>query len=145
MLLLIVLAPDRARRRLATDQPLQMLRVPGSLHCDLGNGAIDLAQIVRRQFDGGRSDILLARVRIEIEAEFGCDDDLLAKGCKSFSPMQPSPMAETSKLLFPSLRFCIFEILSLSSRSESSHALQTQYCASLTFSIQLTALPFRVS
>src|SRR5271165_3573550 len=26
--------------------------------------------------------------------------------------MQPSPMAETSKLLFPSLRFCIFELLS---------------------------------
>src|SRR6476660_2610838 len=29
-------------------------------------------------------------------------------------PMQPSPIAETSKLLFPSLRFCIFGIPVLS-------------------------------
>src|SRR5205807_7967185 len=26
-------------------------------------------------------------------------------------PIQPSPMADTSKLLFPSLRFCIFKFL----------------------------------
>ena len=40
-----------------------MLRVPGSLHRDLGNGAVDLTHIVRRKLDGGRSNILLQGVR----------------------------------------------------------------------------------
>jgi hypothetical protein len=37
-------------------------------------------------------------------------------------PMQPSPKAETSKLLFPSLRFCI------STRSEPFLCLQVRVC-----------------
>src|SRR5882672_4513981 len=47
--------------------------------------------------------------------------------------MQPSPMAETSRLLRPNLRFSI---------SSSYAALEPAlYCSSVTFSIQSTALP----
>src|ERR1019366_8855121 len=43
--------------RSATDQLLQVLRVPGSLHRDLGKGAVNVAEIVGSQLAASRSDI----------------------------------------------------------------------------------------
>src|SRR5580704_10177167 len=42
--------------------------------------------------------------------------------------MQPSPMAETSKLLFPSLRFCIFELLSGRDHQPATRRLLSESC-----------------
>src|SRR2546427_6550475 len=43
----------------ATGHLLQVVGVPIPLHGDLQGGAFDLAQVVRRQVDGGGSDVLL--------------------------------------------------------------------------------------
>jgi hypothetical protein len=43
---------------LAAHKLLQMLRVPGALHLDSGDGAVDVADIVGCQVDGSRSDVL---------------------------------------------------------------------------------------
>jgi hypothetical protein len=43
----------------ATDELLQMFRVPGSLHRDPGDGTVDVADIVGREFHRRRVDILL--------------------------------------------------------------------------------------
>jgi len=48
----------------ATDELLQMFRVPGSLHRDLGEGAVNVAEIIGRQFDASRSDVLVQPVRL---------------------------------------------------------------------------------
>jgi len=47
----------------ATDELLQMFRVPGSLHRDLGEGAVNVAEIIGRQFDASRSDVLVQPVK----------------------------------------------------------------------------------
>ena len=48
--------------RSAADQFLQMFGVAGPLHRDLGKGAIDVAEVVGRQSEAGRSDVLLQPV-----------------------------------------------------------------------------------
>ena len=55
-------------------------------------------------------------------------------------PMQPNPMAETSRPLFPSLRFWMF--LSFDVQPAAN---QPWYCSSLTCSIQSTVLPSSAS
>ena len=55
---------DFSVSRSATDQLLQMFRIPGSLHRDLGQRRFDVAQIVRRQLDGGRADVLLQTMQL---------------------------------------------------------------------------------
>src|SRR3954454_22315736 len=39
-------------------QSLQVFRITGPLHCDLCGGALDVAEIVRREFDFGGADVL---------------------------------------------------------------------------------------
>jgi hypothetical protein len=57
-------------------------------------------------------------------------------------PMRPSPMAETSRSLFPSLRFCIVPLkMKLLGHFIHKNILASWYCSSLTFSIQSTVLP----
>src|SRR5919199_3147558 len=45
--------------RSAIGQSLQVFRVPGPLHRDLGGGALDVAEIVRRELDVDYADVLL--------------------------------------------------------------------------------------
>jgi hypothetical protein len=59
--------------------------------------------------------------------------------------MQPSPMVDTSRPLFPSSRFCIFELLSFAEPWIFSGRAQPRYCSSLTRSSQSTTLPSRRS
>jgi hypothetical protein len=49
---------------LAAHKLLQMLRVPGALHRDSGDGAIDVTDIVGCQFDGSRSDVLFQTMQL---------------------------------------------------------------------------------
>ena len=55
-------------------------------------------------------------------------------------PMQPSPMAETSRLLFPSLRFCIVPLKLKPGHFIHKSILASWYCSSLTF-IKSTVFP----
>jgi hypothetical protein len=48
----------------AADSLLQVCRIPGTLHPDLGNGAVDLAEIVGTQFNVSRSGILLQPMQL---------------------------------------------------------------------------------
>src|SRR5271166_7072510 len=67
-----VFASDRVyKRTLAlplfgseTRHSLQMFGVPGPLHRDLRGGAFDLAEIVGRERDGSRSDVLLKAIEL---------------------------------------------------------------------------------
>jgi hypothetical protein len=45
--------------RSKTGHPLQSLGIPGPLGRDLGGGILDLAQILGREFDRKRSEVLL--------------------------------------------------------------------------------------
>lgn len=55
----------RARAGLsATDQLLQMFRVPGAVKRDRRRRALDGAKLVRRQFDGGRADVFLEAMQL---------------------------------------------------------------------------------
>lgn len=45
-------------------QPLLIFGVALPFHDDPGSGALDIAQIVRRQFDGGCADVLLQTVQL---------------------------------------------------------------------------------
>src|SRR5882672_10313784 len=53
LLLMSISAPS------ATRHPLQVFRVPSPLDSDLRSSGLDVTQIVGRQFDGGRCDVLL--------------------------------------------------------------------------------------
>src|SRR5271170_6610038 len=59
MLLLMILDLGLPRHLSATRQSLQVFRVPRPLHGDLRGGALDLAQILRRELDGERADVFL--------------------------------------------------------------------------------------
>jgi hypothetical protein len=48
----------------ATDQPLQMFWVARSLDRDLGDGAVDVAEIVCSQFDASRSDVFFQAMQL---------------------------------------------------------------------------------
>jgi hypothetical protein len=50
-------------RRSATGQLLQMFRVPGSLHRDIGDGTLNVAEIIGSQFNASRSYVLLQPVQ----------------------------------------------------------------------------------
>src|SRR5215831_3194447 len=50
--------------RSATDSPLKMFWVPSTLHLDLGNGVVDVAQVVGRQFHGGSSEVLFQPMQL---------------------------------------------------------------------------------
>jgi hypothetical protein len=58
-----ILTPARHDGRSAVGHLLQVFGVPGPLHRDLGEGAVNVAQIVGRQFDASRSDVLLQPVQ----------------------------------------------------------------------------------
>jgi hypothetical protein len=55
---------ERRDRGSAAHQLLQMFRVAGSLDSDLGDGAVDVAQILARQFDVSRFDVFLQPVQL---------------------------------------------------------------------------------
>src|SRR2546430_255368 len=57
-------------------------------------------------------------------------------GKEALIPMQPSPRAETSRLLFPSLRFCILLIPSTLSDLSFSALIQADALPALQFSRQ---------
>ena len=46
------------------DPLLQMLRIAGALHRDLGNRALDVAEIVGGEFDVSRSDVLVEAAQL---------------------------------------------------------------------------------
>ena len=48
-----------ASRRSAAGLALQVLRVSRPLHRDLRGGALDVAEIVPREFDGNRAEVLV--------------------------------------------------------------------------------------
>jgi hypothetical protein len=50
--------------RSAIDPLLQMLRIAGALYRVLGNRALDVAEIVRREFDCHRSDVLVQALQL---------------------------------------------------------------------------------
>ena len=49
---------------LATGQLLQLFRIPGTMHRDLRGGAFNLTKIVRRQFDGNCSHVLVQTIQL---------------------------------------------------------------------------------
>src|SRR4051794_3533309 len=78
MLLLIILTPAYHDGHSAIDSLLQMFRVPGSLHRDLGDGVFDIAEIVGCQLDARRSKVLVEAVQLR-GAEDRNDPRLLGK------------------------------------------------------------------
>src|SRR5689334_1119439 len=48
----------------ATGRSFQVFGVASPMHGDLRGGAVDLTEIVRRQLDAGRSDVLLQAVQL---------------------------------------------------------------------------------
>src|SRR5918994_1790793 len=55
---------NTSSRRSAIDPLLQMLRIAGALYRDLGNRALDVAEIVGGEFDASRSDVLVEAVQL---------------------------------------------------------------------------------
>jgi hypothetical protein len=50
--------------RSATSQSLQVFGVSGPLHRDLRGGALDVAEIVRRELDGNCADVLVQALQL---------------------------------------------------------------------------------
>jgi hypothetical protein len=69
-------ALPRLDQRSATDQRRQFRGIAVSLHLDKGEGIADLAQIVGRQFDGCRADVLVQAMQLR-GARNGNDPGLL--------------------------------------------------------------------
>lgn len=55
---------SRSVYRSAANSSLKVRRIPIPFHCYLGEGTLDVTEIVRRQFDASRSDILLKTLQL---------------------------------------------------------------------------------
>jgi hypothetical protein len=53
-----------ASQILATGHLLQMFGVASPLHRDPGSGALDLTEVVGREFDGGRPEVLVQAMQL---------------------------------------------------------------------------------
>src|SRR5215212_1082335 len=82
--------------RSATGHSLQLFGVPSPLHSDLRRGALDLAEIVRRELDGSCADVLVQALQIP-GARYRDDPRLLGK--------QPSQRDLGGRRLIPGCDF----------------------------------------
>src|SRR5712691_10303627 len=91
--------------------PRQVFRVPIPLHGDLRGGAFDLAQVVRRQVDGGGSDVLLEPLQLPgsrdghdpwLPGEQPGERDL--SRCRLLPFRDPGEQVDQGQIRLPSLR-----------------------------------------